>query len=368
MSKKSTLFTFVLIIIVLAALLYFKEVIIGSINRILEPTANNLLSPFSQIPVILYLPAPPTIEAIFQDDHLWTATLSAKLIRTIVVTGDVIPARSVNYRTVLLNNFHWPFEYIADKLKNSDITFVNLESPLIAGCPLTNSGMIFCSDERHIDGLRFAGIDVVSLANNHISNYGKAGIESTIKSLEEVNVLPVGLGMPVYKDIRGLRFAFLAFNDIGDSIDPIDTANKEKIYLQISQAKKINNVVIIAFHWGIEYTDQPSSRQKELAHFAIDTGADLVVGNHPHWIQPIEIYNNKVIIYAHGNLVFDQMWSEKTREGVIGRYTFYDKKLIDVEFTPIIIYDFGQPRLADEVSKKRILDGMREGSIKLSFK
>lgn len=112
----------------------------------------------------------------------------------------------------------------------------------------------------------------------------------------------------------------------------------------------------------MEYTDQPTQRQKELAHLAIDTGADLVIGNHPHWIQPVEIYKNKLIVYAHGNFVFDQMWSAKTREGIIGRYTFYGDRLIDAEFLPVQINDFGQPRFLTGETKSVLLEVLKQQS------
>jgi poly-gamma-glutamate synthesis protein (capsule biosynthesis protein) len=124
----------------------------------------------------------------------------------------------------------------------------------------------------------------------------------------------------------------------------------------------IADIIIVAFHWGIEYTDMPSERQKQLAHLAVDSGADLVLGNHPHWIQPVEIYQDKLIVYAHGNFVFDQMWSEKTREGVIGRYVFYDDKLVDAQFIPIYISSYGQPDLAESPRKEKILETMKRSS------
>jgi poly-gamma-glutamate synthesis protein (capsule biosynthesis protein) len=91
---------------------------------------------------------------------------------------------------------------------------------------------------------------------------------------------------------------------------------------------------------------------------AIDAGADLVIGNHPHWIQPVELYNGKLITYAHGNFVFDQEWSLETKQGVVGRYTFYDTQLVDVEFLPVLIENYGQPHFLMGAEKQFILDHM----------
>ncbi len=267
------------------------------------------------------------------------------IIRTIIATGDIIPARSVNYQTVTRNDFKWPYLKTADILKKADITFVNLETPLLSKCPLTQEGMIFCGDSRNIEGLVYAGVDIVNLANNHAGNYGKEGIDSTINLLNANKISVTGISGATILDIKGLRFAFLGYNDISKSQPGISNVDEEKIKTEIVMAKKSADIVIIAFHWGTEYTDKPNERQIYLAHLAIDSGADLIIGNHPHWIQTVEKYKGKHITYAHGNFIFDQEWSQKTKEGVIGKYTFKDKELINVEFFPVQINDYGQPSL-----------------------
>ena len=98
----------------------------------------------------------------------------------------------------------------------------------------------------------------------------------------------------------------------------------------------------------------------------IDDGADVVIGNHPHWIQPPEIYKGKFIMYAHGNFIFDQMWSENTRKGVVGKYTFYDKKLVDVEFSPVLIENYAQPNFMSDADKKILLDDLKKESLILA--
>ena len=97
-----------------------------------------------------------------------------------MVTGDVIPARGVNYFATVRHDFLWPFRPTAEYTKNADVTFANLESPLFAGCPVNpNSGFTFCGDARFVNGLTYMGADVVNLANNHTSNYGAEGIKLT---------------------------------------------------------------------------------------------------------------------------------------------------------------------------------------------
>lgn len=305
------------------------------------------------------------IESIFSDNHSWIATLSAGKITKILVTGDVLPARSVNAQVVARDNPLWPYEKVTDFINklNADITFINLETPLLDDCPVTHEGMIFCGTSRSIEGLKAIDSNVVSIANNHIGNHGLEGIKETINHIKNAGMLPVGNNGPVYKTVKDIRFAFLAYNDIERMDIGIDLADESVISSHIKEAKSNSDVVIVMFHWGTEYQSQPNARQKDLAHYTIDQGADLIVSNHPHWIQPIEIYKEKIIMYAHGNFIFDQMWSEETRTGVLGLYTFYEKTLVDVEFFPLKIYDYGQAVFLEDIEKQRIIEEMKRESL-----
>lgn len=310
-----------------------------------------------------YEPKLPTVGQIFSTKHTsWTASLSAQRKRVIHSTGDVIPARSVNYQATIRNDYKWPFEKLADFVRDADLTFINLETPLLKNCPPTQEGMIFCGSDKHIQGLKLAGVNLVSLANNHAGNHGVEGVQDTRKLLEENGISVTGINGPKIIQVRGLRFAFLGYNDISAPQPGISNYDDQKMKQEIKDAKQNADVVIVTFHWGVEYRAQPDDRQIMLAHQAIDEGADLIIGNHPHWIQPIEIYRGKLITYAHGNFVFDQMWSEKTKLGVLGKYTFYDNQLIDVEYFPVYIKDFGQPELLEGQSKQQVLDDMRRES------
>lgn len=304
-----------------------------------------------------------TLESIFANDHTWIQTLPKKRLRTLVATGDVIPARSINYKAVTHHNFRWAFEKTADTLRSTDVTLINLETPLIANCQITVEGMQFCGDSRHIEGLLYAGIDVASLANNHAGDYGQEGILSTKKLLNDNGILFTGIAGPVFLDAGNTIFGFLGYNDIPSRGPFVSYADVDKIKTEITEAKQKADLIVVSFHWGTEYTTRITERQKELAHTAVDAGADLVIGNHPHWIQPVEFYKGKLITYAHGNFIFDQMWSEETKKGVIGRYTFFDNKLIDVEFFPVYIQDYGQPSFITGGEKDKLLEQIKEESI-----
>lgn len=333
-----------------------KEKVISSI-----PNLTEIKKPFLNNKSRITIPD-LTLEEVFEKDHSWTSSLSANKIIKLIATGDIIPARVVNYKTVSKNNFIWPFEKTMSLLKSGDITFINLEAPLLKYCPLTNTGMVFCGDQRNIGGLLMAGVDVANLANNHSANHGLKGVNETVKLLESVNIAITGISGVYYKKVKGVTFAFLGFNDIEKNPN-VSSASEEKIKIELGEARKNADIVVVTFHWGDEYRPQPNQRQIELAHLAIDNGADLIIGNHPHWIQPIEFYKDKTIMYAHGNFIFDQMWSEKTKEGVVGVYTFYGKELVDIEFLPVYIENFGQPRFLEGSAKQKILNELKKESL-----
>jgi poly-gamma-glutamate capsule biosynthesis protein CapA/YwtB (metallophosphatase superfamily) len=286
-------------------------------------------------------------------------------IRTLLVTGDIIPARGVNYFATIKHDFLWPFRPTADYTKNADITYVNLESPLFAGCPVSPAeSFTFCGDARFVDGLNFMGAKVANLANNHLSNYGAQGITATDQLLQSHGILTSGLGPVAVIDVRGIKFGFIGFNGVGRAID--QTALKAGI----ARARQQADIVVVQFHWGKEYERQPMPDRGvptpddpvNIGHLAIDLGADIVIGNHPHWYQGVEVYKGKLITYAHGNFVFDQMWSEETREGVIGTYTFYGTQLVAASWKPVRSYDYGQPVFMNASDSASTLQTMEAAS------
>ncbi len=350
---------------ILSSIILFVTIGVATFQLVQNNNTSPLVISLAQTP--RFVAKSPTVEQIFNSDHSWTATISAERKRVMIATGDIIPARVVNIQAAKFNNFKWPYEKTADVLRDADITFINLETPLIKDCPFANDGFKFCGSDKNIEGLTFSGIDVISLANNHAGNYGVNGVQETVNLLNKNNILVTGIDGPAIKEVRGLKFAFLGYNDITKPQPGISNAEEEKIKIEIAEARKQADVVIVTFHWGVEYRNQPDDRQKYLGHLAIDAGADLVIGNHPHWIQPVEIYKDKLITYAHGNFVFDQEWSLKTKQGVVGKYTFYDNQLVDVEFLPIKIMNYGQPYFIENlIEKQKIISEMLEESNKLS--
>lgn len=333
-----------------------------------EVISLNIKNKFTQV-APSETPQQPTLERIFSSDR---KTAEGKNLITLIATGDVIPARSTNFQTSQRNDFTWPWQKTADVLKSADITFINLETPLMQNCQLINEGMSFCGSSKNIEGLLYGGVDVASLGNNHSANYGKPGLDETKKLLEDNGILVTGLNGPVYNDIlpyvtkevKGIKFAFLAYTDIAKT-PLVSSAEENKIAAEVAEAKRNADVVIVQYHWGTEYITPPEQRQIDLGKLTIDSGADLVIGNHPHWIKPIQFYKGKLITYGHGNFIFDQEWSQKTKEGVVGKYTFDGKNLIDVEYMPVEIINYGQPYFIEGDFKKKILNEMLTESQKL---
>ena len=312
-------------------------------------------------------PPPLSLQGLFHPTY--KVPLDPANVRTLLVTGDIIPARGVNYFATTRHDFLWPFRPTAAYTKKADITDVNLEAPLFAGCPVSPAeSFTFCGDARFVNGLTYMGADVVNLANNHLSNYGAEGVTATNLLLHQHGMQTSGLGPVAVINVRGLRFGFIGFNGVGLAID------KTALKAGIARARQLADVVVVQFHWGKEYQRQPlpdpgvptPDDPVKIAHDAIDWGADIVIGNHPHWYQGIEIYHGKLITYAHGNFVFDQMWSEQTREGVIGIYTFYGTKLVAASWKAVRSYDYGQPSFMNAKDNAIALTTMEAASDQLA--
>jgi poly-gamma-glutamate synthesis protein (capsule biosynthesis protein) len=242
-------------------------------------------------------------------------------------------------------------EKIAPYFRQSAIAFCNCEWPLTdRGEPVPGkAGRVVRSAPDKVGLYEAGGFDVVSLANNHIMNYGAAGLAQTLEVLDKAGVAHCGAGMdladshrPAVIERDGLRVAFLAYTSVfapgfeaaedrpGMAVvrveasyrvpkrlhevpgmpmavetvpDPGDT---ERMLEDIRAAHELADAVVVSFHWGISMGYQHlAGYQRELGHVAIDAGADLVVGHHPHTIQPVEIYKGRVIAYCPGHCGFD---------------------------------------------------------------
>ncbi len=250
---------------------------------------------------------------------------------TLMFVGDIMLSRQVGSRMEKENNWQWPFLKIADSLKEADILFGNLEGPISDKGKNLGSIYSFRTDPRAVEGLNFAGFDVLSLANNHMFDWGRDALEDTFKKLKEAGISYAGGGMneneayaSIIKEIRGLKITFLAYCSEGSTYwaatadkSGIAWFKEERLKKDIAQAKTLADLVVVSMHFGEEYQQKPNAVQKSFARLAIDSGADLVVGHHPHVLQSIEEYKQGFIAYSLGNFIFDQNFSPQTRESMI---------------------------------------------------
>ncbi|MCE9548990.1 CapA family protein [Candidatus Nomurabacteria bacterium] len=251
---------------------------------------------------------------------------------TLSFAGDIMLARGV--KSSVMKNFNGDYSALFEKLdilQKSDIVFANLEGTASdKGHDLGNL-YSFRMDPSVVPALRGAGIDVLSMANNHVGDWGREAYVDTLARLKENEILYTGGGMneseaeqPVIIEKQGIRIGFLAFSDKGPDYLKADAdraglllANNPRFDEIIQNASSLVDFLVVSFHFGEEYQTKHDKRQEDLAHRAIDNGAKIIVGHHPHVIQDTEVYKNGYIIYSLGNFIFDQAFSKETMEGML---------------------------------------------------
>lgn len=308
-----------------------------------------------------------------------TLTVDDENAISLLATGDIMLARYVELKMRNANDYTLPFQNVADVLKSADITFGNLETPLLPGRNVPTNSMTFRADPAGVQGLVSAGFDVISLANNHTMNYQVPGLTSTIQELKKAGIAYVGAGKnmdaahtPAIFDVRGTKVAFYAYND--PTIPPgfhgeakynypgIAAMDTESVKNDVKNALTQADIVVVSMHAGKEYVTEPTQFQKDFAHAAIDAGASVVIGHHPHSVQPVEYYGNGVILYSLGNFVFDQFFSEGVKTGFLASISLVKGEKPQVEILPIRL-DTVQPRILEGEERMNLMNklGMAGG-------
>lgn len=272
---------------------------------------------------------------------------------TTIFGGDVMLSRYVGRVVTQSGDFSLPFTNIAAEFAQNDLAFINLEAPFKETGPYTvaDSGMSFKVDPRMIDGLTLAGIDVASLENNHIYNAGQSGVDFSKQHLTNHDIRPC-INEPTLVTVRDITFAFLCY-----SYDR--TLQTDDLVNDVKNVYDKADIIIVSMHNGNEYTDVITSSQSNFAHTAIDHGADLVIGHHPHVVQRMEHYKDGYIFYSLGNLIFDQDWSWLTQLGAVIKCTWKNERLQKIEFKPIKIDKDFQPRFMNHAEGKEVLQRLR---------
>ncbi len=251
--------------------------------------------------------------------------------------GDVMFDRGV--KGSVNKNFKGEYRELfknVDIFMNDDISFINLEGPVSDVGHNVGSMYSFRMNPVVTTVLKDIGIDIVSFANNHVGDYSSIAFNDTMQRLTSADLLFTGAGEN-YADARepkiieknNIKTCYLGFTDVGpnwmkatETAPGILLATDPNFADIITSAKTKCDVLVVSVHWGDEYKPH-TVRQEKLAHLAIDSGADIVVGHHPHVAQDIEIYNGKPILYSLGNLMFDQYFSTETMQGLVVQVKAY---------------------------------------------
>ena len=224
---------------------------------------------------------------------------------------------------------------VKEIFEEDDLTVANLEGPLTSASNAKVKKFAFKGDPSYVNILKEGGIDAVTLANNHSEDYFDEGMKQTKFILKENNIDYFGLGEKSIVDVKGVKGGLLGYNGWPENYNEEFLNNMKK---DIQSMKKESNVVFVYFHWGTERQYYPDQVQKDFAHFAINNGADGVLGSHPHVMQGIEEYKGKYIAYSLSNFCFGGNKNSQDKDTFIYKQTFNfeDNKLISINKPEII--------------------------------
>ncbi len=269
----------------------------------------------------------------------------------ILFTGDIMLGR---YIATLRerNGGDFPFTYMPDILAAGksaigedeiDLVLANLEGPIVEN-QVAYGDMVFRFAPETATLLKKVGFTTVSLANNHTFNQKRAGYTETrdwltkagVDSFGQPDTIDAEWSTKIY-EIDGVKIGFLGLNDVDFKL------SHEYTFSKIAELDKQVDFLIVGIHWGIEYKTTASEYMTTLAHGFVDSGADMIWGQHPHVVENSEIYNGKPIYYSLGNFVFDQYWSTETQKGLVVVAKFEDGEITTAEI-PVDLVNKGEPK------------------------
>ncbi len=268
---------------------------------------------------------------------------------SIAAVGDVMYGNhTISY--IKKHGSNYPFIPTQAILQNVDVAFANLEAPFTETGIKFDKRFTFKVPPKYATGLAKAGFDVVTLANNHMLDYGMEGLASTLKTLDSIGVAFCGAGLdikqarkPALIKKNGFRIAVLGYSmtfprEFWATDSTGGTCYPQYDYMQksIQQSDSVADFTIVTFHWGSELKNHPKKYQKDYAHLAIDNGADLVLGHHPHVLQGLEIYKNRLIAYSLGNFSFAS-YSAKATESIILKVHLSNTGLLYAKAIPVSV-------------------------------
>lgn len=282
-----------------------------------------------------------TEEKVLQKD----VEMESKKI-SILFGGDMMFDRYIR-GVVQRKGFDFVLGDVSGELEKADIVVANLEGPITDNVS-KSVGSEFGSRENYFftfpqdtaQKLLESDISIVTVGNNHISNFGDDGILQTRENLQKAGVKffgdPLEAEFHSYiKEQNGLKVGFVCFNQF-------ESDGLQKALDDISLVRKNADFVVVYAHWGKEYEEKHNSMQERIGHRLIDVGSDLIIGAHPHVVQDMETYKNKRIYYSLGNFVFDQYFQEETKKGLLVKVFFEEGKEPEFEELGIEMKNTGE--------------------------
>lgn len=285
------------------------------------------------------------------DDVKNTENTSLMVLGEIMMGGKV--TKNLDY------NYLLAFKDVYDITKKSDFTYANLATNITNLEKIEDSKSDYLVNKNILNAFNALGIDALSIANDHITDFPSEITKNTVKLLEESSIFVAGRkDMPVYFEKNGKKIAIVSTNSViigtksNYDKNNISIYDEDNIKKNISEAKKMADFVIVDIHWGKgEATFGVSEQMKDMAKFVIDSGADLVMGTHAIGIQPVELYKGKPIIYTTGYFMTDLEY-ETTKSSYIFNLIFNNEtKLESIEMTPIYIKDIQETLLYENFNE-----------------
>lgn len=302
---------------------------------------------------------------------------------TVAAVGDIMLSGSA--APYMKPDHGYAFAATKPLLRGADVAIGNLETALTEReNDWIDKQYRFRDPPGVADALAGAGFDLVSLANNHSMDYGPQGLADTLAALERAGVRAHGAGQdlqaarePVIIELpNGLRLAFLAYSNtfperFWATPDSPGTAfgRREHLVADVAEARGLSDHVVVSFHWGREKMQSLRGYQPMLAHAAIDAGASLVLGHHPHILQGVERYNDGLIFYSLGNFAFGS-FSPWAKTSALAEVRLCDRGPTDFRLVPLDVNNFRvyfQPRPVQGEGAKRILEELQALSAPLGL-
>ena len=299
---------------------------------------------------------------------------------TVSMVGDCTLGTDVNFdQSTSFDAFYqmknapgYFFQNVKDIFTADDLTMANMEGTLTTSNDRQQKTFAFKGNPSYTEILTQGGVEATNLANNHSHDYGDQSYEDTIQYLEADGITTFGYDRTAVMDVKGIKVGLIGIYELKDGL-----GRQQQVIDTIREVKDQGaQVIIVSFHWGTEKSNIPDDIQKTLAHLAIDQGADLVVGHHPHVLQGIEKYQGKNIVYSLGNFCFGGNKNPSDKDTMIFQQTFTveNGELVEDDVTNIIPcslssesgYNNYQPMVLEGSEKERVLQKIEEFSAALN--